>query len=206
MALMARLALLSLLCASAGAVATPARPVTRAARFAEAPWRRAYEPASEWDRVSCAVAGPSSLPPELCGVLYRNGAGRIRVGEALYSHWFDGDGFVTRLALGGGSGSEAQAVSSGRYVRTARYVAQEAGTTDQMVMRGAWTPRGDGGLLANAMRLPTNPANTNVARLPPGSGKLYALCEGGRPVELDPSTLDTRGPGTPIIIFFLLLL
>ncbi|KAJ1639429.1 retinal pigment epithelial membrane protein-domain-containing protein [Pavlovales sp. CCMP2436] len=192
--------LFPLFCCSTGAVATGlASPKTTpppprvAARIAEAPWRRAYEPAGEWDRVECAVAGSSSLPPELSGVLYRNGAGRIRVGEALYSHWFDGDGFVTRLALSSSSSSDSgvKAVSSGRYVRTARFLAQE-GTTDQMVMRGAWTPRGDGGLLANAGRLPTNPANTNVARLPP-DGKLYALCEGGRPVELDPRTLETNG-------------
>lgn len=31
------------------------------------------------------------LPKDLVGTLYRNGAGRIRVGERLrYGHWFDG--------------------------------------------------------------------------------------------------------------------
>jgi carotenoid cleavage dioxygenase-like enzyme len=32
-----------------------------------------------------------ALPKDLVGTLYRNGAGRIRVGERLrYGHWFDG--------------------------------------------------------------------------------------------------------------------
>ena len=29
------------------------------------------------------------------GTLYRAGPGRIRVGEHLYGHWFDGDGAVS---------------------------------------------------------------------------------------------------------------
>lgn len=176
-------------CCSPGLVASRAGPPPAriAARIAEAPWRRAYEPASEWDRAPCAVVGDGPLPPELCGVLYRNGAGRIRVGEAVYSHWFDGDGFVTRLALDG----SATALSSGRYVRTPRFIAQ-GDVTDRIEVRGAWTPRGDGSVLENALRMPSNPANTNVARLPP-DGRLYALCEGGRPLELDPLTLETTG-------------
>lgn len=53
----------------------------------------------------------------------------------------------------------------------------------------AWTPR-PGGWLKNAFKIPGNPANTNVMVK---GGKLYALCEGGRPVEMDPVTLATRG-------------
>lgn len=175
----------SLLCAAVLKAGPP--PARVAARIAEAPWRRAYEPASEWDRVPCAVAGDAPLPAELRGALYRNGAGRIRIGDALYSHWFDGDGFVTRLALDG----SATALSSGRFVRTPR-LATQGDVTDRIEARGAWTPRGSGGLLDNALRLPTNPANTNVAALPP-DGRLFALCEGGRPLELDPLTLETTG-------------
>ncbi|KAG8464369.1 hypothetical protein KFE25_003432 [Diacronema lutheri] len=178
----------SLVLALSSGLVRPGPPPARvAARIAEAPWRRAYEPASEWDRTPCAVLGDAPLPPELRGVLYRNGAGRIRVGTQLYSHWFDGDGFVTRLELDG----SRTALSSGRFVRTPRFLAQ-GDTTDTMMVRGAWTPRGDGGVLANCLRLPSNPANTNVARLPP-DGRLYALCEGGRPLELDPLTLETTG-------------
>lgn len=162
-----------------------------ASRLAEAPWRRSFEPASEWDRVECAVEGEGALPPELRGVLYRNGAGRIRVGEARYAHWFDGDGLVSRLELDG----SRVARSSARYVRTPRFLAQEAAggeAAGRMAARGAWTLRGDGGMLDNAMRLPTNPANTNVQPLPP-EGRLHALCEGGTPIELDARTLATTG-------------
>lgn len=55
--------------------------------------------------------------------------------------------------------------------------------------RRGWTPR-PGGWLKNAFRLPGNPVNTSVMVK---GGKLYALCEGGKPVEMDPVTLETLG-------------
>lgn len=52
-----------------------------------------------------------------------------------------------------------------------------------------WTPR-PGGWLKNVFKLPANPVNTSVMFK---GGKLFALCEGGKPVEMDPVTLDTLG-------------
>lgn len=52
-----------------------------------------------------------------------------------------------------------------------------------------WTPR-PGGWRKNVFKLTTNPANTSVMVK---GGKFFALCEGGKPVEMDPVTLDTLG-------------
>ena len=51
----------------------------------------------------------------------------------------------------------------------------------------AWTPR-PGGWLKNVFKLPGNVRNTSVMIM---GGKLYALCEAGKPVEIDPLTLET---------------
>ena len=49
----------------------------------------------------------------------------------------------------------------------------------------------DGGPIANAFDLhQKNLANTNIMAW---GGKVYALYEAGRPVELDPETLETLG-------------
>lgn len=53
----------------------------------------------------------------------------------------------------------------------------------------AWTSR-PGGWRKNVFKLPGNPVNTSVMVK---GGKLYALCEGGKPVEMDPVTLETLG-------------
>lgn len=53
----------------------------------------------------------------------------------------------------------------------------------------AWTRR-PGGWLKNVFKLPKNPLNTSVMLK---GGKLYALCEGGKPAEMDPVTLETLG-------------
>lgn len=73
-----------------------------------------------------------------------------------------------------------------------------------LAFTGPWTPGGKGQWYENLFRIPTNPANTSTMWLPSslGQGKrprLYALCEGGSPIELDPLTLDTlqNGDETP---------
>ena len=53
-----------------------------------------------------------------------------------------------------------------------------------------WTPR-PGGWLKNIFKLPGNTANTSVMVK---GAKLYALAEGGKPIEMDPVTLETLGP------------
>ena len=163
------------------------------ALLAESPWRRGLEPAEETQPTRLTFLG--TLPKDLLGTIYRNGPGRIRVGDSQYGHWFDGDGFVTALAL---DGSQQEAAFTSRFIRTQRFEVQQkpdalfktkAGSG--MALMGAWTPAANGDLLANIFRLPTNPANTNILQW---DDRLLALCEGGLPYALDPGTLETMGP------------
>ncbi|CAE7639975.1 unnamed protein product [Symbiodinium necroappetens] len=162
------------------------------ALFLESPWRRGLEPAEESKPTRLSFLG--KLPEDLVGTVYRNGPGRIRIGESKYDHWFDGDGFVTSLSV---DGRNQEAAFTSRFVKTQRYeVQQKSGElvrTERgsgMASMGAWTPASNGGFLSNVFRLPTNPANTNVLWW---DDRLLALCEGGIPYALDPGNLETLG-------------
>ena len=72
--------------------------------------------------VECEVT-QGAIPAELRGTLFRIGAGRVRVGETPYGHWFDGDGWACAVAFpGGGAPPRFRA----RYVETPRRTAQAA--------------------------------------------------------------------------------
>jgi len=170
-----------------------------------------------------------SIPQDLTGSLATNGPGRIRIRGRQYGHWFDGDGFVTLLNIDGQKGTatfQAKYVKTKRYKAQQKLMeklfidcddSSDANLFKQqqqlkyeddsppLAFAGAWTPGGKGQWYQNVFRIPTNPANTATIWLPPslaGQGsrpRLYALCEGGNPIELDPLTLDTlqNGDETP---------
>lgn len=149
------------------------------------------------------------IPSDLRGMLCRNGPGRIRVGAKMYGHWFDGDGLVTQLIL---DGQAQTAMFQAKFVETERFKAQqqmmqsiktsygESNPTISFPKAGAWSKRGSGSRLDNIFAIPTNPSNTNVQFLPPrddddnGMARLYALAEGGDPVLMNITTLETIGP------------
>jgi len=120
-----------------------------------------------------------SIPPELNGVLYRNGPGRFERGGIPYGHAFDGDGHLCRFDFAAG-----RVGYSNRFVRTRAYRAEEA--AGRMLWRGFGTQK-PGGLLTNGLRLRfKNAANTHVIW---HAQRLLALWEGGPPHRLDPLTL-----------------
>ncbi|WP_433665301.1 carotenoid oxygenase family protein [Nocardia sp. CA-128927] len=123
-----------------------------------------------------------SLPPDLVGTLYHNGAGRGNVGSSSVDSLFDADGMVTAFSLDG-SGVRFR----NRFVWTKHYL--KANKAGKLVQRGITRQRA-GGILANAFRLPANTANTNVMT---GPDSLFALHEVGKPHRLDPDTLETLG-------------
>ncbi|MCX5042395.1 carotenoid oxygenase family protein [Aldersonia sp. NBC_00410] len=124
------------------------------------------------------------LPAELRGTLYRNGMGRWESGGSPMGHIFDGDGMLAMFTIDGG-----EVRFRNRYVRTNHY--QRGNRSRGPAGRGTGTMRGNGGILANALRWPlSNQANTNVVW---HAGKLLALWEGGRPHAIDPETLATDG-------------
>ena len=82
----------------AAAAATPARFL---GAIHESPWRGALEPAPECTTPRACRVVQGAVPETLRGTIYRNGAGRLRVGNAQYAHWFDGDGYVVSVTFRG---------------------------------------------------------------------------------------------------------
>ena len=180
------------------------------------PYRGGFEPAIDVDKPYEPEIVYGSIPSDLMATLASNGAGRIRVGNTQYGHWFDGDGYVSLLTLDGKSN---RALFNGRYVRSGRFRAQQQ-LMEKLRRQGsdiladpplafscAWTKRGRGKWYENIGRIPTNPANTATMWLESSSDattskqipKLYALCEGGHPVQLDPRTLDVVEVERPFV-------
>ena len=125
------------------------------------------------------------IPLDLEGSFIRNGPGRQRIGDTPYGHWFDGCGMLSLFSI-----ADGKVHFKNRYVRTPKYVKETA--TQQIRYRGFGTQI-PGGLRKNLGRMLGNPANTNSVY---HGGKLLALYEGGRPFEVDPSTLETVGEYT----------
>lgn len=135
----------------------------------------------EYDHVIQETTG--ALPADLGGTLYRNGPGRWEAGGQAMGHLFDGDGMLSMFAIDQGAVRYRN-----RYVRTTHYLGVREG--HGVPQRGIGTLK-PGGILANALRLPANVANTSVVL---HAGELLALWEGGKPHALDPDTLETKGP------------
>uniref|UniRef100_A0A7S0VV95 Dioxygenase n=1 Tax=Hemiselmis tepida TaxID=464990 RepID=A0A7S0VV95_9CRYP len=136
----------------------------------------AYEQAFE--------GGP--VPKELLGTYYRNGHCRLEDGNGdRLRHPFDGDGMVLGITIDPDSGT---AVVRNRWVRTEQAEAEKAAKKPLFARTfGNALPWWDGGLTFK------NVANTAVMW---HKGALYALWEGGRPHELDPLSLETKGEVT----------
>ena len=152
---------------------------------AKAPWRGGLEPGSEVGGVEGrAVQG--AVPEALEGRrFFAAGVGRLRVGEAVYGHWFDGDGSVAKVTFEKGG----KTTLDHKFVRSKRFVAQERrGLGKGMACRGVWTEAA-GGVLRNLFREPSNPRNTSVVFF---ADRLHVLCEGGQPALLDADTLATK--------------
>ena len=170
------------------------------------PYRGAFEPVQDFSRPVTPTIVQGLIPADLVGTLAINSAGRIRVGGRLFGHWFDGDGYMTTLSFDG-KNNEARAF--GRYIRNDRFKAQEeqdkkeVSSADNdvnhqppLAFSGAWTKAGSGNWYENIGKTPQSPANTAVMWLPPlndstsSKPRLFALCEGGNPIQLDPTTLE----------------
>lgn len=151
-------------------------------------WASAHQSVTQEVQATLPIV-EGQIPPDLRGVLYRNGPGRFAIGGQTYGHLFDGDGLVLRFAIGGTSSDSRPRIRyRNRFVRTPEFVHEER--TGRLLYRGLGTNL-PGGLLHNFLRLRfKNPANTNVVY---HGGRLLALWEGGLPYQLDPVTLDTLG-------------
>lgn len=135
---------------------------------------------SEVDDVALRVA-EGALPPDLRGVLYRNGPGTNASFGVPYAHPFDGDGHVLRFAFDG------KAVRyRNRFVDTNERRREARAKKPLYRSFGTNLP---GGLRKNLLRMSfKNAANTSVVW---HGEKLLALWEGGLPHRLEPRTLST---------------
>ncbi|CAK8996019.1 15'-oxygenase (ACO) (8'-apo-beta-carotenal 15, partial [Durusdinium trenchii] len=107
-----------------------------------------------------------------------------QVGGDQIMHPFDGDGMVAAVTFDG----SGHAHFRNRHVRTPGFV--EELEAKRMLYRGQFSLK-PGGWLSNAFDMRVkNVANTNVMHW---AGRLFALWEGGKPTELDPLSLATKG-------------
>ena len=125
------------------------------------------------------------IPSNLKGTFFRNGPGRQKIGDQPFGHWFDGDGMLCAFTFDNG-----KAHFKNRYVRTPKYIEETA--AQEVLYRGFGTQL-PGGMFANLLKMPANPANTSSVF---HGGHLLALNEGGKPWKLDPNNLETVGEFT----------
>lgn len=144
------------------------------AAFAGVPPERAGEP--------LAVEG--ELPPYLRGTCYLNGPARFQRGDLGYRHWLDGDGMVVALAF-----DTSGVTLTCRFVRGEKWCAEEG---EGRALFRAFGTAFPGDRLLRGIAL-ASPLNVSVY---PWAGTLLAFGEQGLPWELDPETLETRGPYT----------
>jgi all-trans-8'-apo-beta-carotenal 15,15'-oxygenase len=166
---------------TAALLAAAAAPALRAAGGAAPAWTAGYA-GLQADLPPLAARVQGRWPAELNGALLRNGTGRHELGGLRYRHPFDGDGFVQRYTVAGG-----RVVHEGRFVRTPKFVADSA--AGRPVREAFDTPLPGGEPIGGPDAM--NAANTSVLA---HAGALYALWEGGSATQLDPATLQTRGP------------
>ncbi len=140
--------------------------------FQELPREHGFEPL--W------VEG--TLPEELRGTLYRVGPSIFSAFGQRYEHWFDGEGAVSAVRLGGG-----RAWGGARVIET-QHREQERRAGRMLYLRyGTVTPISP---LQRMRTLSYNAANTSLL---PWQGRLFALHEQSPPTELHPDELITLG-------------
>jgi all-trans-8'-apo-beta-carotenal 15,15'-oxygenase len=124
------------------------------------------------------------IPAYVRGTYYLNGPARFSRGGLACRHWLDGDGMVAALRF-----DESGVHFTNRFVRSAKWTAEEEAGRPLFRTFGTAFP---GDRLLRGIAL-ASPVNVSVY---PFAGTLLALGEQGLPWELDPVTLETRGPYT----------
>ena len=130
------------------------------------------------------LAVEGELPRALAGTFYLNGPARFAAGATRYRNWLDGDGMVLAVDF-----AEGRVRARQRFVRTAKLV--EERRMGRALYRTFGT-RFPGDRLVHGMAV-ASPVNLSAY---PVAGRLLAFGEQGAPWELDPTTLETLGPGT----------
>ena len=136
----------------------------------------------EQTALEAVVAG--ELPDFLRGTYYLNGPARFSRGDLVYRHWLDGDGMVSAVRFEG-----RHTLYTNRFVRTTKFVTEEE--SGHPVFRTFGTSFAADRLKRGIAT--ESPVNVSVY---PYGRILLAFGEQSLPIELDPETLETRGPFT----------
>lgn len=145
--------------------------------FTEIPREHGFEP--------LRVEG--TIPRELAGTMFRNGPGLFSLFGHRYRHWFDGDGLVSAIRFADGRADGAVRLVRTPGLEEERRRGRAYFGTYGTQPPGLWNPWRVVRFVREGGK---NPANTAVLCW---DDRVFALCEAGRPVELDPATLETRG-------------
>jgi all-trans-8'-apo-beta-carotenal 15,15'-oxygenase len=122
-----------------------------------------------------------SIPADLVGTLYRNGPGMFESFGRHYSHIFEADGAITAVQF-----CDGQARGAARVTASPGLARERAAGKVLFGSAAPWPRR-----VYHALRYgPKNTANTNVIEW---QGRLFALMEAGRPIEIAPADLTTLG-------------
>lgn len=152
-----------------------------AAAVARNPWLLAFASVRAPELAAPLRTLGGKLPPELTGVLWRNGPAEHERFGHRYGHWFDGDGMVQAFRFtGNGVTHRARVLDTPKRrleTRAGRRLMPAFGT----VLPEAVPLRGPDDM---------NVANTSMVH---HGGRLMALWEGGSAVEVDPDSLAVRG-------------
>jgi all-trans-8'-apo-beta-carotenal 15,15'-oxygenase len=145
-------------------------------------WRRAFDNiAHEHGFERIRVEG--HIPHDLQGgAIYRNGPGVFSRGGTRIAHMFDGDGVIAATRFTG-----AGAESAVRFVQTKWRDREEKA---QRWVHGGYKQPFHRPIRDVLLGRGKNAANTGVLSY---QGRLFALCEAGKPFELDPEHLTTLG-------------
>lgn len=118
-------------------------------------------------------------PRELEGTLFRNGPGKFRRPGRSATHWFDGDGLMRSFRI-----DDGQVTLRARFADTMkRRLETRLGAVVTPGFGTVGDPRAEFGSADDA-----SPANTSAFL---AGDRLWALWEGGSPLEMDPETLGT---------------
>ncbi|PRQ10069.1 carotenoid oxygenase family protein [Enhygromyxa salina] len=122
------------------------------------------------------------LPEGLAGTMYRCGPGQIeRFGHRL-SHPFEADGVVMAVRLDGRGG----AMGAARVIEGAGYLEEQAAGRYLYGTGAPWPRR-----VINSLR--GRVKNTGNTRAWSWRGRVFAVMEACKPIELDPETLEVLG-------------
>ncbi len=166
--------------ALSAAVATPEMVRAAIALEAAAPWALATHDleADVTPRAMRLVHGRA--PAGLEGTLFRNGPARFRRPGGSATHWFDGDGLMRSFTM-----SDGGVTLAARFADTAK---RRTETELGAVVTPGFGTAGDSRARINSAD-DASPANTAVMVT---GDKVWALWEGGSPLQMDGATLATE--------------